>query len=428
MSKHRFPEITKANTNLFQESFKFKPRRKMALFQNPPAPIIAVNDSSYLQRQASFFSDSPYAHSQSLSKIRSSSVLTLNDKTPIKLRSVSSELKKNYTNSRIQLKHKKGKEASVINCSNKSLSSIDSTQKISKSKTPTGNILSLSNSFTTLTQDSRRILTQSKNDAESLENKLLKKLKKIEENDSESIMDNDKFNIYRKIFIEVIEKDKTYGSLLRQIKDGYEEWISVWKNSENNLCLQEEANDLNKKVKELLEDRKLTIKKIEKLAKENAGLSRSLEESESGYAKLHERLLLISNIKTDDMPKDEDSWKYIVAENKILVDMCRHMKEQLKKFQTKEKKLLKLISELKNRGYPVEEVYEKCILKRKIVKEEKTNNRERNSGENDEELLISGPPRKVEKPEIVPTLDLNNINHEKYYSESSGYSSVESES
>ncbi|CAG9331375.1 unnamed protein product [Blepharisma stoltei] len=430
MSKHRkFPEITKSDSHLSQEYFKFKPKRQMAPLQNQPAPIIikpSINHSSHHTKQSSFLSDSPYARSKSLTKIRSSSAIKLNDKSPIKLRSISPEMKKNASNSRIQLKLKNRREISTITLSKQSNNYIDSIKKRSKSRTPAGINLSFSNSFTAPTQDSQRILNQSNNDAENLETKLLAKLKEITKNEEDSIMDNDKFNVYRKIFVEVIEKDKTYGSLLAKIKNAYEEWISIEKTQENNLSLKQEANDLNEKIKELLEDRKLIYRKIEKLAKENIELSRSLEESEAGYAELHDKLLLISKTKIDDIPKDENSWKYVVAENKILADLCKQMKDELKKFRSKEKKLLKLIIALKNRGYPVEEVYETEILKRKSVQEEKPHDRE--SGETDGELLVSGPSRKVEKPSFIPILELSNIKHYISSSESSDNSDAESES
>ena len=39
-------------------------------------------------------------------------------------------------------------------------------------------------------------------------------------------MTSDKFSIYQKIFNEVIDRDKNYGSLLHKIKSVYEESLS----------------------------------------------------------------------------------------------------------------------------------------------------------------------------------------------------------
>ena len=55
------------------------------------------------------------------------------------------------------------------------------------------------------------------------------------------------------------------------------------------------------------EDKKYMIKKIEKLAKENAELSRSLDDRESRYVDLQDKLMKLSKIDMEDMPKDDNS-------------------------------------------------------------------------------------------------------------------------
>lgn len=418
MSRYRkLPEISKTELQSSNEYLRFKSK-----IHNHPAPIVvkpSINSFGHHLKNSSYINDSPYARSHSLNKTRSTSVIKIIDKNPIKLRSGSPQLKKNASNSKIQLKLKNKRgfaTASHSNIAHQSMSYIEPYKKHPKSRTPIGVNLSFSNSFTAPTQDSQRVSNISNNESEYSENKLMAKLKELSKTESQCIMNNDKFDVYRKIFLEVIEKDKTYGNLLLKIKNAYEEYIAVCSfnnNQANNADLRQEANDLNEKLRELLADRKMVYKKVEKLAKENVELSRSLEESESGYGELQEKLLLISKTKTDDLPKDDKSWKYIVAENKLLVDMCKQMKEELKLFRTKEKKLLKLILAMKKRGYPVEEVYEKDIMKKKQEVLD-----ERLESETDNENLTSGPPRNMTKPEIVPFLNLENLNEDSSSSES----------
>mmetsp|Transcript_32746 Transcript_32746/g.32451 ORF Transcript_32746/g.32451 Transcript_32746/m.32451 type:complete len:109 (-) Transcript_32746:8-334(-) len=102
------------------------------------------------------------------------------------------------------------------------------------------------------------------------------------------------------------------------------------------------------------------------------------------------------------------------------------MKAELKSFRSKEKKLLKLIMAMKKRGYPVEEVYEKDVVKRRKI--EKQSDQEKPENESEEELIVSGPLKPVPKPDFIPNLKLENVQPESFSSSSSESDSVCTES
>ena len=87
------------------------------------------------------------------------------------------------------------------------------------------------------------------------------------------------------------------------------------------------------------------------------------------------------------------------------------MKEDLKTYRKKEKKLLKLILAMKNRGYPVEEIYNKEIFGIDPQIEENS----------ESDRIVSGRTPEVIKPEKVPALKMEKVEPETFTS--SSYSS-----
>ena len=83
------------------------------------------------------------------------------------------------------------------------------------------------------------------------------------------------------------------------------------------------------------------MKKIEKLAKENVEISRSMEDRENRYMDLQDKLIKLSKIELEEVPTDENSWKYLVSENQHLIKVCEEMRKDIKHLSRKEKKLVK---------------------------------------------------------------------------------------
>lgn len=104
------------------------------------------------------------------------------------------------------------------------------------------------------------------------------------------------------------------------------------------------------------------------------------------------------------------------------------MRNELKNFAYKEKKLLKLILALKKRGFPVEEIYEK-----EVQTKEKKRKYDYSYSQSDEcpddtenEQLISGRAKEPIKPKIIPSLNIKEMKQETPYSSSDSSSSSDS--
>ena len=217
--------------------------------------------------------ESPYAQIQSISKARSISSIKL------KLPSKNTSNYLNTTSSNALLT--KNKLNPSTNPSNNSESHIKSKLLFSGSQT-----------------------TLSKSSAKAIEEKLNENLKKFKEKNS------GKFEVYRNAFSEIIEKDENYRSLLKKIKDAYEQRLKVDEyDSSKDLIekFKDEIRTMQEKILKGKEDKKFLVRKIEKLAKENAELSRHLDDRESRYIDLQDKLLKLSKIDLEEMPKDEES-------------------------------------------------------------------------------------------------------------------------
>lgn len=415
MSRHkRLPDISQIEFLPSQKS-----KNKYSSISTPQGPvIIKPNLETRHHKIASVNYDSPYRNPGNLTRVRSSSSIKLNDRNQSKTKVISPSLKKNASNSSLQLKFKRSRSNKSVShpqiSHQQSQSYIEPYQPhILRNRNHSNANLSFNTSFTSLTaptQDSQRPrnhTSHTSTEVQELEAKLSENLKALKQKENSECMSGDKIEVYRKIFGEVIDRDKTYGNILVKIKCAYEELIQVIKNNGNSLQLQQEIADVNDKVKQLTDERKVIFRKIEKLARENAELSRSLDENEARYNELQEKLCLISKTNVEAIPKDEISWKFLVAENQNFLEICKQMKSEMRNFRSKERKLLKLVMAMKKRGYPVEEVYENDVVKRRKI--ERHNDSEKPENESEEELIVSGPLKSVNKPAIVPNLKLDNV-------------------
>ena len=263
-------------------------------------------------------------------------------------------------------------------------------------------------------------LNSGKNTSKFIEDRLLGTLKKIKEKN----MGSNKFEAYQLAFEEIIEKDEIYGALLKKIKNAYEQRIKYEKIDISKDIIEKLKDDINGLREKLLKNKqqkKFLIQKIEKLAKENVEISRSLEDRENRYMDLQDKLIKLSKIELEGVPTDENSWKYLVSENQHLIKVCEEMRKDIRHLSRKEKKLVKLVVALKNRGYPVEEVYQQDVHREKKKKVLTCDEPVVDDSENED--LISGRPIDVVKPEIVPKLNLNELEESQDEVSESSYSS-----
>lgn len=235
--------------------------------------------------------------------------------------------------------------------------------------------------------------------SEDLYSKLSKDLKSAKNSDEE-------FEICQRYFSELIKSDKKFSKTLLKIKNTYESRIQ---SSDLGLLskLRNELKELQSQANKDYRDKQLYTKKIEKLAKENVELSRSLDDAEEKYNTVVVRLQEISSYDLQKIPKDEITWKALAMENQALCKINKEMQQDLKLISAKEKKLIGLLLELKRLGYPVEEIYEQKQAKTK---------REESPGsyveDTDNEALVSGRAKEVAKPAFIPNLKLKDMQGE----------------
>lgn len=221
-----------------------------------------------------------------------------------------------------------------------------------------------------------------------------KKLEKLFEEDLRTAKKPDNFGIYEKYFSEVIRFDTKYANILKKIKAAYDEKSSFLGVDE----LKAEIKTLKDKIEEYATENKNLLKSLEKSFKDIEEISKNLEETESLYIEVHEKLHNIYDIDITSFPQTENHWKSILLENKQLAKLCEKVTRENKKLSETEQKYSRLISELANKGYPVEEVYNS------ISKNCKGSGRSGQETGTDTELLVSGRPKETKKPSIVPVL------------------------
>lgn len=306
------------------------------------------------------------------------SISTLNTKSTHKLRSISPKLHKLSSNN-----------SSMIN-----ITSYDIVPNCSQR--------SINDSHRQAYKDSLKVNSSyksSKNPSDSL--MFLEKLKSLRKLPIESSITE-----YFKIFEEIIEKDKAFRKPLNLIKQALSDWELIKKRNLDSVeSLKRQLNDANIKISALNEDRKYLDRRMNQITQENLELVKSLEESEAAYTEIEEKLLKVADFRVDKLEKSEENWKALVMENKAYLDIMKKMKTDLKSYKSKESKLLKLVLAMKNRGFPVEEVYNKEVY---------GNAEPINDSESDRIVTGSSPRR--EKPEIVPKLPIDKIECEIFTS------------
>lgn len=266
-------------------------------------------------------------------------------------------------------------------------------------------------------------LKSNKSSSKLIEDKLVETLNKIKS----AKVETGQFEAYRAAFADIIEKDEQYGNLLKRIKEVYEQRIKYEKIDVSKDVIEQLKGDLQDSKEKLLmekKEKKMLMKKIEKFVKENVEISRSLAEWEEKYFDLQEKIVELSHVELGNVKMDEMSWKFIVSENNHLGKLCQNMKEDLRMLAKKEKRLVKLVVVLKEKGYPVEEVYEE-IMNKKSIKKARIDFDEPVPDDTENEDLVSGKAISVRKPEFIPYLNFNVLNDSQEEWESSEFSGSE---
>lgn len=199
-------------------------------------------------------------------------------------------------------------------------------------------------------------------------------------------------DVYSEVFQEAIRLDKPFGPLLAKIKSAYDESIRESGEMER---LTQQLKAADRALQQEREDKQLLLRKLEKLAKENAELSRTLDEREAVCEEFEDKWQALERLDVSTLPKDMRTWQFLVSENSNYQRLFTRMDEDLQEMRSREKKLLRLLLALKHRGVPVDQVYEEEFSPQDSTSES--------------EPLVEGPPRTVIRPAAVPALHLEQI-------------------
>lgn len=228
----------------------------------------------------------------------------------------------------------------------------------------------------------------------------------------------EKYEMFKGIFDEIIQKDKNFSSILKKIKEAYEEFYEV-SIREHTHRLKEKNDNLNQVVSKKCEEIANLDRRIKKLSTENYELARSLERSEEICNGIQNRLNKISKFSLDGIERTDENWKALVIENQAFAISFKNLEKKLKNFKTGEKRFKKLLIEIKKTGFPIEEFYEKTIKKKHERQEPQI---EAGSMTSDSGYIVSSRHEEKPKPEIIPELNLAKVEPESW-SSSGSYSS-----
>jgi hypothetical protein len=174
---------------------------------------------------------------------------------------------------------------------------------------------------------------------------LKRKLEKLEKANG----DHDNHDKYIELFIEIIEKDVVFSPLLKQIKLFYDDII---------VKLNSEIARLLNSIEAQTAEKQSYVKMLERISKENLDLGKELQKLESVCLDLQKALDDIQNVTLDGLPTNESEWKALIFENNQYSSLVQNMKIDIKEYQFKEDQLIRLVEAIKNKGFPVDEVYE----------------------------------------------------------------------
>ena len=236
----------------------------------------------------------------------------------------------------------------------------------------------------------------------------------------ESNYSPENFDRLQEYFEEIILKDKIFGPVLKKIKSAYDQFIQFKLSpSAENSRLRNEIMEFSKKLTEEIEENKRLHRKIQKFSRENAELGRNLEEREGNCRTLQEHLLKITTIDINEVPQDKTSWKVLVSENKSYAELCSGRKKKVKSLKSKEKKLMKLFWTLKQKGYPVEDIYENMNNKKS-----KGSSKPTTDDISDSEYISTDHPKARPRPGNIPSLDMDKVEPNSFTERNSSDSEI----
>jgi hypothetical protein len=221
--------------------------------------------------------------------------------------------------------------------------------------------------------------------------KLLKKLEDIYE--SPEYLD-----VYFDIFDEVISNDRDFGSVLSLLKNRIR---SIFKD------IKKENDLLQKNLKETSNLRNCLEAEHKRVTMENLQLQSNLEKIHEKFTDLSDKLIKLTKIDLKPGEVTDENFKKLKQENLIYQDLIFKMRDEIKFFKGKSKKLSNLLNVLESKGIPVEDIYLKEV--KKVKKLPKYSGDSEIESCSDNENLVSMRQELQMKPVQVPSLGLLNL-------------------
>ena len=214
--------------------------------------------------------------------------------------------------------------------------------------------------------------------------------------------------VYAHFFTSAITRCPELQGLLVQLKEGYEQLIENMQEHfvKEAAKLQGEIIGLQTNFIREADERKLLLRKIEKLSRENFDMGQQCETYDRRFVEFQDKLYDIANVDMEDFPPNESAWRLLNSELDHYRVWKKKWNRDLHITQSKERKLAQLVQALKSRGFPVEEVYNSEV-RTPALSAHSTVHRE--TEENESVRLVSGRPEAVRRPLAVPSLDLTGV-------------------
>lgn len=195
--------------------------------------------------------------------------------------------------------------------------------------------------------------------------KLQGKLERVAEMLNARLTENSTQYTHEKLFEDVIEHNSIYRTILKQIKQVYDQQLnsSTDKNFVlQNIKLKSENAKLSLEVNKEGAKTSIFRQTTDKLRRENNKLDSLIEKREQELASIEEYYSEVMSIPLKNLSKTQTLWKIIIEENRNYSKLIKDLKTTQKSLKHNEKKLLKSISTVKQQGMNLHEIYKTDVL------------------------------------------------------------------
>ena len=237
---------------------------------------------------------------------------------------------------------------------------------------------------------------------DSLSNKVKELVRTFKEN---SDLPN-KREIYDKIFIEVITYNKEFEPILILLRKYYNSLIKNQRADLEHYVLKYE--DLKKQKEEI-------IFESNNLSFLNNELQEQVENLKQKLTNISDKFIKISTIEFSAKDLNEENWKKMLQANNMYEEALVNLRDKVKYYKNKAKKMVRLLTALENKGFPVQDIYVNEVNKKKSLPRYQGNSEPDDDTEN--ENIVSGKTKLKPLPGFIPKLDVGQLPMPSFSSE-----------